>query len=156
MGNAQPWRAILINGIIAPTSLSLSKVQIISISLSARARGSLPATKVLNFASISRSDIGCFPRPWAPLLGIAADDLDRHVITADLDLSDRFQGAGGVRAFVRKQFFANEKRRLDRRLCVILYRIMLDVGVQDLERHFPLRVPLLATQMWQLQRSGHQ
>ena len=60
-----------------------------------------------------------------------SDDLDRDVIAADFDLSDRRKR---LFPFCLKHLFTHDEGSFNRRLRVILDRIMLDVGVQDLER----------------------
>lgn len=81
--------------------------------------------------AVGKTVVGGFSRRGPPLFLVSADDFDRDVVTADLNvlqLRDRLLPLGG------KQGLPQGQRGFDGGLCVVLDRKMFDVGVEDLER----------------------
>ena len=88
-----------------------------------------------------------FSRLRTPFFRVAPDDLNRHIIAADLHLGDAGEALKSLRLH---QLIPDDKRRFHRRLGVILHWVMFDVGVQDHEV-----TAFLATKQGEIQRSGY-
>src|SRR6185437_5073650 len=81
--------------------------------------------------AIGETMISRLPRGRLPFFRIAPDDFDGHVITPDLNIYDMIDSTS---SFYFHQFIAKCDGSLDRSLRVILDRVMLDIGIENLER----------------------